>query len=53
MADHYPGLGCRAPADLVNRQFAVERPNALWVADFTYLRCGEGTAAVICGAWSR
>jgi transposase InsO family protein len=28
--------------DLVNRNFKVERPNALWVADFTYLRCWEG-----------
>jgi putative transposase len=33
----------RAPAaDLVDRRFAAERPNALWVADFTYLRCWEG-----------
>ena len=31
----------RAP-DLVKRDFAAERPNALWVADFTYLRCWEG-----------
>jgi len=25
------------PADLVNRQFTAERPNQLWVADFTYV----------------
>ena len=31
----------RAP-DLVKRDFTAERPNALWVADFTYLRCWEG-----------
>ena len=31
----------RAP-DLVKRDFSAERPNALWVADFTYLRCWEG-----------
>jgi putative transposase len=31
----------RSP-DLVRREFAAERPNALWVADFTYLRCWEG-----------
>ncbi len=28
--------------DLVNRQFRAKRPNALWLADFTYLRCWEG-----------
>ncbi len=31
----------RSP-DLVQRDFAAQRPNALWVADFTYLRCWEG-----------
>jgi putative transposase len=31
----------RSP-DLVNRDFSAERPDALWVADFTYLRCWEG-----------
>lgn len=31
----------RAP-DLVNRNFTASRPNALWVCDFTYLRCWEG-----------
>lgn len=31
----------RSP-DLVKRDFAAERPNALWVCDFTYLRCWEG-----------
>lgn len=25
------------PADLVKRQFTAERPNQLWVADFTYV----------------
>jgi putative transposase len=28
--------------DLVNRDFSAVRPDALWVADFTYLRCWEG-----------
>jgi putative transposase len=32
----------RSP-DLVNRDFSADAPNALWVADFTYLRCWEGT----------
>jgi putative transposase len=31
----------RAP-DLVQRDFSAERPDQLWVADFTYLRCWEG-----------
>jgi len=28
--------------DFVNRQFSAERPDALWIADFTYLKSGEG-----------
>jgi transposase InsO family protein len=31
----------RAP-DLVDRDFSATRPDALWCADFTYLRCWEG-----------
>ena len=31
----------RSP-DRVARNFAAEKPDALWVADFTYLRCWEG-----------
>ena len=31
----------RAP-DRVERDFSATRPDALWVADFTYLRCWEG-----------
>jgi transposase InsO family protein len=27
----------RRPADLVNRNFVVQRPNALWVSDLTYI----------------
>src|SRR6187455_2269738 len=30
------------PADLVNRQFTAERPNQLWVADFTYVATWRG-----------
>jgi putative transposase len=31
----------RSP-DLVRRDFSADRPDALWLADFTYLRCWEG-----------
>ena len=27
---------------MVKRVFTASRPNELWVADFTYLRCWEG-----------
>ena len=30
------------PLDRVNRQFNAERPNALWVADFTYVKTWQG-----------
>jgi putative transposase len=30
------------PADRVNRQFRVPRPNLLWVADFTYVATWQG-----------
>ena len=30
------------PLDLVNRQFHAERPNALWVSDFTYVSTWQG-----------
>ena len=38
------------PANLLDRQFAAERPNQKWIADFTYLWTAEGwlyVAAVI------
>jgi len=31
-----------APLDRVNRQFSAERPNALRVADFTYVKTWQG-----------
>jgi putative transposase len=30
------------PANLLNRQFAAERPNQKWIADFTYIWTAEG-----------
>jgi putative transposase len=35
-----PAAPC--PRDKVNRQFRVPRPNALWVADFTYVATWQG-----------
>ena len=34
------------PADLVNRHFRAERPNQLWVADFTYVATWSGVVFV-------
>ncbi len=44
----------RAP-DLVQRDFSAMRPDALWVADFTYLRCWEGVVffSFVIDAYSR
>lgn len=35
-----PALPC--PRDRVNRQFSAERPNQLWVSDFTYVSTWQG-----------
>lgn len=50
-----PDPAAQRRPDLVNRQFAVDRPNALWVADLTYLRCWEGTVffSFVLDAFSR
>jgi putative transposase len=44
----------RAP-DLVDRDFSAARPDALWLADFTYLRCWEGVVffSFVIDAYSR
>jgi transposase InsO family protein len=34
--------------DLVQRDFSASRPDELWVADFTYLRCWEGLVFFAC-----
>ncbi len=43
------------PHDLVKRQFRAERPNALWVADFTYVSTWQGFvyAAFIVDVYAR
>jgi transposase InsO family protein len=44
----------RSP-DLVERDFQASRPDALWLADFTYLRCWEGVVffSFVIDAFSR
>jgi transposase InsO family protein len=44
----------RSP-DLVERDFSASRPDALWLADFTYLRCWEGVVffSFVVDAFSR
>jgi putative transposase len=43
------------PPDLVDRDFSADRPDALWLADFTYLRCWEGVVffSFVIDAFSR
>ena len=50
-----PDPGATRPRDLVERDFSAERPNALWLADFTYLRCWEGVVffSFVIDAFSR
>jgi putative transposase len=37
-----PDVSAARPADLVNREFKANRPNALWVADLTYVATWRG-----------
>jgi putative transposase len=48
-------LGITPATDLVERDFKAKRPNALWVADITYPRTGEGWLylAAVQDAYSR
>jgi transposase InsO family protein len=41
-----PDAASERPADLVNREFQAERPNQLWVADFTYVSTWSGVVYV-------
>ena len=50
-----PGLAPVAAPDLVRRDFTATRPDALWLADFTYIRTWEGWAylAVVLDVFTR
>ncbi len=50
-----PDSGAPRRPDLVERNFSATGPNALWVADLTYLRCWEGLVffASVLDAFSR
>ena len=50
-----PDPAAARPPDLVDRDFAADRPDALWCADFTYLRCWEGVVffSFVIDAFSR
>ena len=50
-----PDSAALRPPDLVDRDFSAVRPDALWLADFTYLRCWEGVVffSFVIDAFSR
>jgi putative transposase len=50
-----PDAAALRPPDLVDRDFTADRPDALWLADFTYLRCWEGVVffSFVIDAFSR
>jgi putative transposase len=41
-AHHHPDANAPCPLDRVNRQFKADRPNQLWVSDFTYVSTWQG-----------
>jgi len=50
-----PDTAAARPPDLVNRDFTADRPNALWIVDFTYVPTWAGMAftAFVSDAFSR
>ncbi len=42
----HPDPEATSPRDLVNREFKADRPNQLWVADFTFVSTWQGFAYV-------
>ena len=55
MADDQARSAARRRPDLVQRDFTTSRPDRLWVADLSYLRCWEGVVffAFVIDAYSR
>jgi transposase InsO family protein len=50
-----PDAAAARPRDLVERRFVASRPDALWVADFTYLKSWQGVSyfAFVLDVYSR
>jgi putative transposase len=50
-----PDQGAERPRDLVDRDFTADRPNRLWVSDFTYVMTWSGVVyvAFVIDAFSR
>jgi putative transposase len=50
-----PDAAALRPPDLVDRDFTASRPDELWLADFSYLRCWEGVVffSFVIDAFSR
>jgi len=50
-----PDAAALRPPGLVDRDFSADRSDALWLADFTYLRCWEGVVffSFVIDAFSR
>jgi putative transposase len=50
-----PDPAALRPPDLVDREFTASRPDELWLADFSYLRCWEGVVffSFVIDAFSR
>ena len=55
MAHHDRRPAATRSPDRVNRDFSASCPDALWLADFTYLRCWEGVVffSFVIDAYSR
>ena len=52
-ANHIGDMAAPCPLDRVNRQFKADRPNQLWVSDFTYVSTWVGFVYVAYGQATR